>query len=209
MRLKKSWSKDIVEAGCDEVGRGCLSGPVVAAAVILPKNFKQNFVNDSKKLTVKKRLELDAYIKDYATEFAIAELSPSSIDEHNILNASIYAMHRALDQLRTRPEFVIVDGNRFHPYPFTPHQCIVQGDAKFLSIACASILAKNYRDELMLQLHEEFPQYGWNRNMGYATREHRRALVEFGPTVHHRQSFRLDYSSDFLEAEPEPLSLVI
>ena len=183
-----------IEAGCDEVGRGCLSGPVVAAAVILDHNFNQNLVNDSKKLTSKTRLDLDSYIKEHVREYAIAELPPSFIDEHNILNASIHAMHLALDQLTIRPELILVDGNRFHPYPFIPHQCIIKGDSKFLSIACASILAKNYRDQLMIELHEEFPEYGWNKNMGYATKQHREALNKYGPTIHHRKSFRLDYS---------------
>lgn len=183
-----------IEAGCDEVGRGCLSGPVVAAAVILDHNFNQNLVNDSKKLTSKTRLDLDSYIKEHVREYAIAELPPSFIDEHNILNSSIHAMHLALDQLTIRPELILVDGNRFHPYPFIPHQCIIKGDSKFLSIACASILAKNYRDQLMIELHEEFPEYGWNKNMGYATKQHREALNKYGPTIHHRKSFRLDYS---------------
>ncbi|TXF77357.1 ribonuclease HII [Chryseobacterium sp.] len=194
MELLKKWSDNYIEAGCDEVGRGCLCGPVVAAVVILDENFMQNLVNDSKKLTFKLRAELDSYIKDHSQEYAIAELPPSFIDEHNILNASIHAMHRALDQLKIRPQLILVDGNRFHPYNFIPHQCIVKGDTKLLSIAAASILAKNYRDKLMMELHEEFPHYGWNTNMGYATREHRDALVKFGPTIHHRRSFRLDYS---------------
>lgn len=194
MKLKKSASMHYIEAGCDEVGRGCLSGPVVAAAVILDHNFNQNLVNDSKKLTSKTRLDLDSYIKEHVREYAIAELPPSFIDEHNILNASIHAMHLALDQLTIRPELILVDGNRFHPYPFIPHQCIIKGDSKFLSIACASILAKNYRDQLMIELHEEFPEYGWNKNMGYATKQHREALNKYGPTIHHRKSFRLDYS---------------
>lgn len=196
MKLLNSWSNRFVEAGCDEVGRGCLAGPVVAASVILDKNFNQNLVNDSKKLTFKTRLQLDSYIKENVKEFAIAELSPSFIDQHNILNASIQAMHDALRQLTIRPELILVDGNRFKPYDFTPHQCIVKGDEKFLSIACASILAKNYRDRLMIKLHDNFPEYGWNTNMGYATKQHREALNKYGPTVHHRQSFRLDYSED-------------
>lgn len=193
MELLKSWSNRYIEAGCDEVGRGCLCGPVVAAAVIIDESFNQNLVNDSKKLTFKTRFYLDDYIKDHVKAYAIAELSPSYIDEHNILNASIHAMHLALDQLVIRPELVLVDGNKFHPYHFIPHQCIVKGDSKFLSIACASILAKNYRDQLMINLHEEFPNYGWNKNMGYATKLHRDALVKFGPTIHHRKSFRLNY----------------
>lgn len=193
MELIKKWSENHVEAGCDEVGRGCLCGPVVAAAVILDDNFEQNLVNDSKKLNFKTRLELDDYIKNNVKDYAIAELSPAFIDQHNILNASIHAMHNALDKLTIRPELILVDGNKFHPYNFIPHQCIVKGDSKVLSIAAASILAKNYRDQLMIQLHEEFPEYGWNKNMGYATKVHIEALKKFGPTKYHRQSFRLNY----------------
>ena len=193
MELIKKWSENYVEAGCDEVGRGCLCGPVVAAAVILDDNFEQNLVNDSKKLNFKTRLELDDYIKNNVKDYAIAELSPAFIDQHNILNASIYAMHNALDKLTIRPELILVDGNKFHPYNFIPHQCIIKGDSKILSIAAASILAKNYRDQLMIRLHEEFPEYGWNKNMGYATKVHIEALKKFGPTKYHRQSFRLNY----------------
>lgn len=196
MELLKKWSENYIEAGCDEVGRGCLCGPVVAAAVIIDDTFEQNLVNDSKKLNFKIRAELDSYIKDHVREYAIAELPPAFIDEHNILNASIHAMHLALDKLTIRPELILVDGNRFHPYNFIPHQCIIKGDGKLLSIAAASILAKNYRDNLMIRLHEEFPQYGWNHNMGYATRAHREALEKFGPTIYHRRSFRLDYSEE-------------
>ena len=193
MELLKSFSNLYLEAGCDEVGRGCFSGPVVAAAVILDSNFNQNLVNDSKKLTFKTRLQLDSYIKSNIVDYSIAEVSPEFIDEHNILNASIHAMHLSLDQLKIRPEFILVDGNKFHPYNFIPHQCIIKGDSRILSIACASILAKNYRDQLMMNLHEEFPEYGWNKNMGYATKVHRDALNKFGPTIHHRKSFRLNY----------------
>lgn len=193
MDLIKSWSKKYIEAGCDEVGRGCLCGPVVAAAVIINKNFDPKLINDSKKLTFKKRMALDEYIKNEAEDYAIAELAPEIIDNHNILNASIHAMHLSLDQLSIRPELILVDGNRFHPYNFIPHQCIIKGDGKYLSIAAASILAKNYRDRLMIQLHEEFPHYGWNKNFGYATKEHREALKKHGPTKYHRKSFRLVY----------------
>lgn len=193
MELIKKWSENYVEAGCDEVGRGCLCGPVVAAAVVLDDNFEQNLVNDSKKLNFKTRLELDDYIKNNVKDYAIAELSPAFIDQHNILNASIHAMHNALDKLTIRPELILVDGNKFHPYNYIPHQCIIKGDSKILSIAAASILAKNYRDQLMIQLHEEFPEYGWNKNMGYATKVHIEALKKFGPTKYHRQSFRLNY----------------
>lgn len=194
MNMLKSWSQQYIEAGCDEVGRGCLCGPVVAAAVIIDEGFQQNLINDSKKLTFKTRLQLDYCIRNNVVDYAIAEVAPDFIDEYNILNASIHAMHLALDQLTIRPELILVDGNRFHPYPFIPHQCIIKGDSKFLSIACASILAKNYRDQLMIELHEEFPEYGWNKNMGYATKQHREALNKYGPTIHHRKSFRLDYS---------------
>ena len=193
MELIKKWSENYVEAGCDEVGRGCLCGPVVAAAVVLDDNFEQNLVNDSKKLNFKTRLELNDYIKNNVKDYAIAELSPAFIDQHNILNASIHAMHNALDKLTIRPELILVDGNKFHPYNYIPHQCIIKGDSKILSIAAASILAKNYRDQLMIQLHEEFPEYGWNKNMGYATKVHIEALKKFGPTKYHRQSFRLNY----------------
>ncbi|MDO4224298.1 MAG: ribonuclease HII [Bergeyella zoohelcum] len=191
MELIKKWTDNLIEAGCDEVGRGCLCGPVVAAAVILDESFSQNLINDSKKLNFKTRTELDSYIKNNVVDYAIAELPPSFIDKHNILNASIHAMHLALDQLKTRPEFILVDGNRFHPYNFIPHQCVVKGDSKVLSIAAASILAKNYRDQLMIKLHEEYPQYGWNKNMGYPTKAHRNAIKEYGVTPHHRMSFKL------------------
>jgi len=193
MELLKKWSDFYIEAGCDEVGRGCLSGPVVAAAVILDEKFEQNLVNDSKKLNFKTRMELDLYIKDNVKSYAIAELPPAFIDQHNILNASIHAMHQALDKLSIRPELILVDGNRFHPYNFTPHQCIIKGDSKILSIAAASILAKNYRDNLMIKLHDEHPEYGWNTNFGYATKKHQEALIKHGITKHHRQSFRLKY----------------
>jgi len=193
MDLLKKWSNNYIEAGCDEVGRGCLCGPVVAAAVILDENFEQSLVNDSKKLSFKTRMDLDSYIKDNVKSFAIAELSPAFIDEHNILNASIHAMHNALDMLTIRPEFILVDGNKFHPYNFIPHQCVIKGDSKFLSIAAASILAKNYRDKLMIELHEEHPEYGWNTNFGYATKKHQEALIKHGITKYHRQSFRLKY----------------
>jgi ribonuclease HII len=193
MDLVKKWSVFYIEAGCDEVGRGCLSGPVVAAAVILDENFNQNLVNDSKKLTFKTRMDLDSYIKDNVKDYAIAELPAEFIDQHNILNASIHAMHQALDKLTLRPELILVDGNRFHPYNYIPHECIIQGDAKVLSIAAASILAKNYRDKLMINLHDEHPEYGWDTNFGYATKKHQDALIKFGPTRYHRQSFRLKY----------------
>ena len=193
MSLLNSWSNQYIEAGCDEVGRGCLCGPVVAAAVIIDHQFNHNLINDSKQLNFKTRIELDSYIKENVLDYSIAELSPEFIDEYNILNASIHAMHNALDQLKLKPELILVDGNKFHPYNYIPHQCIIKGDTKFLSIAAASILAKNYRDLLMIELHEEFPEYGWNKNMGYATKQHREALKKFGPTKYHRKSFRLEY----------------
>jgi ribonuclease HII len=193
MELLKKWSNIYIEAGCDEVGRGCLSGPVVAATVILDENFNQNLVNDSKKLSFKTRMGLDEYIKNNVKEFAIAELPAEFIDQHNILNASIHAMHRALDKLTIRPELILVDGNKFHPYNYIPHQCIIKGDSKILSIAAASILAKNYRDKLMIQLHNEHPEYGWDTNFGYATKKHQEALIKHGPTKYHRRSFRLKY----------------
>ncbi|REC62948.1 ribonuclease HII [Chryseobacterium pennae] len=193
MDLIKSWSNIYIEAGCDEVGRGCLSGPVVAAAVILDDNFEQSLINDSKQLTFKTRMNLDSYIRDNVKSYAIAELPPAFIDEHNILNASIHAMHCALDKLAITPELILVDGNKFHPYNYIPHQCIIKGDSKVLAIAAASILAKNYRDRLMIDLHEEHPEYGWNTNFGYATKRHQEALIKHGPTKHHRQSFRLKY----------------
>lgn len=194
MNLLRKGSVFYIEAGCDEVGRGCLCGPVVASAVILDHDFNQSLVNDSKKLNFKTRMDLDQYIKDNVKDYAIAELPAEFIDEHNILNASIHAMHLALDQLTIRPELILVDGNRFHPYNYIPHECIIKGDSKVLSIAAASILAKNYRDKLMIELHDEHPEYGWNTNFGYATKKHQQALVEFGPTKYHRRSFRLDYS---------------
>ena len=193
MSLLNSWSNQYIEAGCDEVGRGCLCGPVVAAAVIIDHQFNHNLINDSKQLSFRTRIELDSYIKENVLDYSIAELSPEFIDEHNILNASIHAMHNSLDQLKLKPELILVDGNKFHPYNYIPHQCIIKGDTKFLSIAAASILAKNYRDLLMIELHEEFPEYGWNKNMGYATKQHREALKKFGPTKYHRKSFRLEY----------------
>lgn len=194
MELIRNYTPNYIEAGCDEVGRGCLCGPVVAAAVIIGEDFSHKLINDSKKLTFKTRMHLDDYIRTNAVSYGIAELPPVFIDQHNILNASIHAMHLALDQLHVIPELILVDGNKFKPYNFIPHECIIKGDSKILSIAAASILAKNYRDNLMLKLHHEFPEYGWDTNFGYATKKHQEALKKYGPTVHHRQSFRLDYN---------------
>lgn len=193
VNLLKNWSQNYVEAGCDEAGRGCLCGPVVAAAVIIDENFDAVLVNDSKKLSKKHREEAEIYIRENAVDFAVVEIPTDIIDKFNILQASIHAMHQALDRLTTRPELILVDGNRFHPYNFIPHQCIIKGDGKYLSIAAASILAKNHRDRIMMKLHDEFPDYGWNKNMGYATKDHREALIKYGPTIHHRKSFRLEY----------------
>lgn len=192
-RLLTSYSHLYLEAGCDEAGRGCLCGPVVAAAVVVSDALENEFINDSKKLNFKKRENLSAFIQQNAMNYGIATVDVDFIDTHNILRAAIHAMHLALDQLTVRPELIIVDGNRFLPYPFVPHQCIVKGDAKYLSIASASILAKNHRDAIMLELHEEYPAYGWNKNMGYATKVHQEALRKFGPTPHHRKTFRLEY----------------
>ena len=180
-----------MEAGLDEVGRGCLAGPVVAAAVILPKDYKNAKLNDSKQLSKKQRNELRDEIKIVALAWAVAEVSNQEIDQINILKASFLAMHRAIDQLVLRPEHLLIDGNRFTPYWLVPHTCIIKGDTKFLSIAAASVLAKTYRDDLMEQLAEEFPHYGWAQNVGYPTLAHRRGIRDFGICKHHRLSFRL------------------
>jgi len=191
MILANKWQDKYIEVGCDEVGRGCLAGPVVAASVILGDDFSNFMIKDSKTLSKIKIKNLSVYIKENAEDFSIAELPPAFIDEHNILNASIHAMHLALDKLKIRPELILVDGNRFHPYNYIPHQCIVKGDSKILSIAAASILAKDYRDRLMETLHTEYPEYGWDKNVGYPTKTHREAIRKFGITPHHRKSFKL------------------
>lgn len=178
-----------VEAGCDEAGRGCLAGSVYAAAVILPPDYSNEQLNDSKQLTARKRYALREEIEKEALAFAVGIVTPDEIDKINILNASILAMHRALDGLKVRPEFVIVDGNRFKPYGNLPHQTIVKGDGKYLSIAAASILAKTYRDDYMCRLHEEYPHYGWDHNAGYPTHEHREGIRLHGLTPYHRRSF--------------------
>lgn len=180
-----------IEAGCDEAGRGCLAGPVTAAAVILPPDFHNDLINDSKQLTERQRERLRPVIEREALAWAVAMVSPQEIDRINILRASIMAMHRALDQLAVRPEGILVDGNRFFPYHDIPHTTIVKGDGKMLSIAAASILAKTHRDELMRQLDAEFPQYGWARNKGYPTPDHREAIARHGITPHHRRTFQL------------------
>ena len=180
-----------IEAGCDEAGRGCLAGSVYAAAVILPPDYQNELLNDSKQLTEKKRYELREIIKRDAVAWAVGIVTPEEIDKINILNASILAMHRALDQLKVRPEAVIVDGNRFKKYKDLPHTTIVKGDGKYLSIAAASILAKTYRDDYMNQLAEEYPQYDWRSNKGYPTKKHREAIKQFGITPYHRKSYNL------------------
>lgn len=180
-----------LEAGTDEAGRGCLAGPVVAAAVILPEGFSDGLLDDSKKLTESRRKLLRPIIEREALAFGVSFVWQDEIDRINILQASIQAMHRALDQLQPEPEFVIVDGNRFLPYRQVPHRTIIKGDGKYLSIAAASILAKTYRDEYMEQLHDRFPVYGWRGNKGYPTAGHRRAIREHGSCEHHRQSFQL------------------
>jgi len=181
----------LVEAGCDEAGRGCLAGPVFAAAVIFSEAFQHEILTDSKQLSAVQRTALRAIIETEALAFAVAHVSPQEIDKINIHNASYLAMHRALDALKLKAEYIIVDGNRFIPYQQTPHCCIVKGDGKYLSIAAASILAKTYRDEYMEQLAEAFPQYGWHQNKGYPTIQHRTAILEHGFTPHHRRTFRV------------------
>ncbi len=189
----------LIEAGCDEAGRGCLAGPVVAAAVILPPDFHNTLLNDSKQLSEKQRMELRPIIEQEALAFGVAFVYEKEIDEINILKASFTAMHRAVDQLSLRPEFLLIDGNRFIPYPEIPHECIVKGDGKYLSIAAASILAKTYRDAYMEHLHLEFPVYDWKQNKGYPTKAHREAIRSHGACTHHRMSFNL--------LPPEQLSL--
>ena len=189
--LKLTYSKYSLEAGTDEAGRGCLSGPVVAAAVILPSDFNHDLLNDSKQLSEKQRKIVRPYIEEHALAFGVSFIHQNEVDELNVLQASITGMHRSIDQLNIQPEFIIVDGNKFKPYKEIPHQTIVKGDAKFMSIAAASVLAKTYRDEYMEKIHHEFPQYNWKKNKGYPTQEHRNAIREFGATLYHRKSFKL------------------
>lgn len=189
--LKSCHTRGRVEAGCDEAGRGCLAGPVFAAAVILPDQFQHPELNDSKQLSQKSREALRRIIEREAIAIGIAMVSEAEIDRINILNASFLAMHRALDQLATVPDHILVDGNRFRPYREISHTCIVKGDSQFSAIAAASVLAKTYRDEYMENLHLQFPQYGWDKNKGYPTAAHRKALLAHGPTQCHRRSFRL------------------
>lgn len=189
--LKNYYEQGRVEAGCDEAGRGCLAGSVYAAAVILPPDYHNERLNDSKKLTARQRYALRQDIERDAVAWAVDVVTPQEIDQINILNASILAMHRALDQLQVRPEAVIVDGNRFKPYRDLPHTTIVKGDGKYLSIAAASILAKTYRDDEMVRLAQEYPDYDWQHNMGYPTRKHREAIRQHGITPYHRRTFNL------------------
>ena len=189
--LKSHYYEGLIEAGCDEAGRGCLAGSVYAAAVILPSDYQNELLNDSKKLTAKKSYALREEIERDDIAWAVGIVTPEEIDKINILNASFLAMHRALDQLSVRPEAVIVDGNRFKPYQDLPSTTIVKGDGKYLSIAAASILAKTYRDDYMLSLAEEYPQYDWQSNMGYPTKKHRQAIREHGITPYHRKSYNL------------------
>lgn len=179
------------EAGCDEAGRGCLAGPVFAAAVILPPDFTNELLNDSKKLTEKQRYTLRPVIEKEALAWAVAAVSPQEIDKINILNASIAAMHRAIDQLALRPEHLLIDGNRFKPYPDIPHTTLIKGDARFLSIAAASVLAKTYRDDYMNELAKAYPDYDWHLNKGYPTLRHRKAIAQYGVSPQHRLSFNL------------------
>lgn len=183
--------EDLIEAGCDEAGRGCLAGAVYAAAVILPPDFRNELLNDSKQLTERQRYDLRPVIQREALAWAVGVVAPQEIDEINILNASFLAMHHAVDALKVRPQHLLIDGNRFRPYPGIPHTTVVKGDGKYLSIAAASVLAKTYRDDYMLRLHAEYPDYGWDRNKGYPTREHRAAIALHGTTPYHRRSFNL------------------
>lgn len=192
MALKKVYIPNSVEVACDEAGRGCLAGPVYAAAVILdPKRSSPKYLNDSKKLSAKKRTELLHWIEENALDFAVASVDHKEIDQINILKASFLAMHRAIDQLNTEFDHLLIDGNRFTPYPTKIHHCIIKGDAKYQSIAAASILAKSYRDDFMTQLTQEYPEYEWDKNFGYPTKKHREAIREFGITEYHRKSFQL------------------
>ncbi|MDY7393968.1 ribonuclease HII [Aureibaculum sp. 2210JD6-5] len=191
MSLQLNFSGFKLEAGTDEAGRGCLSGPVVAAAVILPEKFELPLLNDSKQLSEKQRIELRPFIEKNALTFSVSFVWQGKIDEINILQSSILAMHQAISQLKTEPEFIIIDGNKFKPYKKIQHATIVKGDSKYMSIAAASILAKTYRDEYMEKIHHDFPHYNWKQNKGYPTKQHRLAIEEFGVTEHHRKSFKL------------------
>lgn len=189
--LELSLYPDLLEAGCDEAGRGCLAGPVFAAAVILPKDFVCEDLNDSKQLSEKKRAQLRPYIEEHALAWAVAIVDHKEIDEINILNASFLAMRRAVDALTIKPEHLLIDGNRFNKHQSIPHTCVIKGDAKLMPIAAASILAKTHRDEFMERIHLQYPNYDWDKNKGYPTRKHREAIAEYGVTEYHRLSFSL------------------
>ena len=189
--MKSFFQDSLIEAGCDEAGRGCLAGPVFAAAVILPKNFTHDTLTDSKKLSSKQRYLLRDEIREKSVAWAVASCDNREIDKINILKASVRAMHRAVEQLTVQPEYLIIDGNYFIPYPDIPHRSIVKGDALYYSIAAASVLAKTYRDDYMMKLAAEYPQYSWKTNKGYPTQEHRNAIAKYGITPYHRRSFRL------------------
>ncbi len=191
MSLLSFYQENIIEAGCDEAGRGCYAGPVFAAAVILPVDFYHPLLNDSKQVKEVHRNELRLIIEEKATAFAVAKVEVEEIDHTNILKASFKAMHIAIEALKITPQFLLIDGNRFIKFKQTPHRCFVKGDGKFTSIAAASILAKTWRDEYMLQLHNQYPQYNWRKNKGYGTEEHRRAIEQFGLCEHHRKSFNI------------------
>src|SRR4051812_43944519 len=204
--LASFFDPELIEAGCDEAGRGCLAGPVFAAAVILPKKFRNRLLNDSKQLTEKERDKLRPIIEKKALAWAVASCTNEEIDEINILNASFLAMHRAISQLTMVPQLLLIDGNRFNKYNDIPHQCIIEGDGKYASIAAASVLAKTYRDAFMKQVHEQHPNYKWDKNKGYATLYHRQQIMEAGFTSLHRKSFRLvpdQMEIDFSEVEDE------
>jgi ribonuclease HII len=189
--LKSNFSRDLIEAGCDEAGRGCLAGPVFAAAVILPKNYRNDLLDDSKKLTSSQRYYLRPVIESQALAWAVSSVSAEEIDDINILKASFLAMHKALKALTIDPQLLLIDGNRFTPYEGIPHQCIVKGDAQYMSIAAASILAKTYRDDFMIKIHQEYPVYQWIRNKGYPSKLHREKIIEHGSCPYHRKSFNL------------------
>ncbi len=191
MALKKYFHKIGIEAGCDEAGRGCLAGPVFAAAVILPKNYFHKLLNDSKKLMEEERDFLRTEIENNAIAFAVASMTPAQIDRYNILRASITSMHKALDQLTVTPERILVDGNKFYPYKEINHHTIIKGDGIYTSIAAASVLAKTYRDEYMIKMDKKYPEYGFAKHKGYPTIEHRKAIAEYGPTPIHRKTFKL------------------
>ncbi len=189
--LRSFYQLQLIEAGLDEAGRGCYAGPVFAAAVVLPKNFYHPLLNDSKQMTEKDRYDLRPIIEQEAIAFAVAQVSCTEIDQINILQASFKAMHLAIDNLKIIPELLLIDGNRFKPYPFIQHQCVVKGDSLYASIAAASVLAKTYRDDYLLQLHEQYPHYGWASNKGYGTLHHRKAIEVHGLCEHHRKSFNI------------------